>query len=80
MATDVARTQAKAKAVLQRQMRHVLFTEPADVQAGGQVTLYYNPADTPLSGAQQVFLTARAPFRAARSQALCCALPAVSCI
>ena len=49
--------QAKAKAVLRRQMRHVLFTEPADIQAGGQATIYYNPADTLLSGTQQVFLT-----------------------
>ena len=40
-------------------MKHVLFTEPADIQAGGQVSIYYNPADTPLSGTQQVFLTAR---------------------
>ena len=41
-------------------MKHVLFTEPADIAAGRDVTIYYNPADTPLSGAQEVYLTVSA--------------------
>lgn len=49
--------QAKAKAVLRRQMKHVLFTEPAEIQAGQEVTIYYNPEDTPLSGTQEVYLS-----------------------
>lgn len=44
-------------AVLRRQMKHVLFTEPAMIQAGQDVTIYYNPQDTPLKGSEQVYLT-----------------------
>ncbi|CAL8465412.1 g4948 [Coccomyxa elongata] len=53
------RTAAKAKAmaVLRRQMKHVLFTEPAMIQAGQDVTIYYNPQDTPLKGGEEVYLT-----------------------
>jgi hypothetical protein len=49
--------QAKAKAVVRRQMKHVLFTEPAEIEAGQNVTIYYSPQDTPLSGTQEVYLT-----------------------
>ena len=58
--------QAKAKAVLRRQMKHVLFTEPADIAAGQDVTIYYNPQDTPLSGTQDVYLTVSAACPPAR--------------
>ena len=43
-------------------MKHVLFTEPADIAAGRDVTIYYNPQDTPLSGTQDVYLTVSAPW------------------
>ncbi len=50
--------QENVKAVLRRQMRHVLYTEPEVVTAGKRVTLHYNPADTPLAGQQSIFLSA----------------------
>lgn len=36
------------------QVRHVLFSEPESVQAGEEVTIWYNPNDTPLNGKNQV--------------------------
>ncbi len=54
-------------AVLRRQMKHVLFTEPAEIQAGQDVTIYYNPQDTPLSGCAEVYLSVSAPSRALSS-------------
>lgn len=44
--------QEKAKAVLRRQMKHVMFTDPEIIQAGERVTLYYNPDDTMLAGTE----------------------------
>lgn len=44
--------QEKAKAVLRRQMKHVMFTEPEVIQAGQRVTVYYNPDDTVLAGSR----------------------------
>lgn len=38
------------------QVRHVLYTEPEVVLAGREVTVYYNPAETPLNGRSSVFL------------------------
>ena len=38
--------QAKALAVLRRQTRHVLYTEPSEPQAGQDMTVYYNPSNT----------------------------------
>ena len=49
--------QAKVKAVLRRQMRHVLFTEVSEARAGEEVTLYYNPRNTPLVGSSCIWLT-----------------------
>jgi starch synthase len=37
-------------------MRHVLFTEPSAPVAGRQLTIHYNPDNTTLHGAQQVFM------------------------
>ncbi len=34
----------------------MLFTYPEVVEAGQEVTLYYNPRDTPLNGRQQVYV------------------------
>jgi starch synthase len=55
----LAREAAKAKAeeVRRRQMRHVLYMEPAEPRAGSPVTLYYNPNNTSLHGAERVFVS-----------------------
>lgn len=42
--------QEKAKGVLRRQMKHVMFTDPEVIKAGERVTVYYCPDDTNLSG------------------------------
>jgi hypothetical protein len=44
--------QDKAKAVLRRQMKHLMFTEPEVIQAGERVTVYYCPDDTALKGSE----------------------------
>lgn len=44
--------QEAAKAVLRRQMKHVMFTEPEVIEAGERVTVYYNPDDTVLAGSR----------------------------
>ncbi|GIL88159.1 hypothetical protein Vretimale_14076 [Volvox reticuliferus] len=44
------------KAVERRKVRHVLFTNPEVVTAGSEVTVFYNPRDTPLNGRQQIYL------------------------
>ena len=49
--------QAKALAVLRRQTRHVLYTEPSEPQAGQDLTVYYNPSNTCLSGCSEIFIT-----------------------
>jgi starch synthase len=46
----------KVEAVRRLQMRHVLYTEPAEPAAGREVTLFYNPSNTCLHGAARVFL------------------------
>ncbi len=38
------------------QIRHVLYTEPKEVTAGGEITMFYNPRDTPLNGRQRIFI------------------------
>ena len=51
--------QAKAQEVLRRQMRHVLYTEPSAPQAGQEMTVYYNPSNTDLTGSPEVYITVR---------------------
>ena len=51
--------QAKAQAVLRRQTRHMLFTEPSEPQAGQALTVYYNPSNTCLRGCPDIFITVR---------------------
>lgn len=46
----------KALAVLRRQTRHVLYTEPEVIKAGSEVLVAYNPQDTNLHGAQKVYI------------------------
>jgi len=50
------KAQDMVRAVERRKVRHVLFTEPEVVTAGQDVTLFYNPRDTPLNGRQRIFL------------------------
>ena len=45
--------------MLRRQTRHVLFTEPSELQAGQDMTVFYNPSNTCLSGCSDIFLTVR---------------------
>lgn len=35
--------------------KHIVFTEPLDVQAGSTVTVFYNPNNTVLSGKSEVW-------------------------
>jgi len=42
--------------VARRQLRHVLFTEPATPAAGKDITLYYNPKNTNLAGCEEIYL------------------------
>ena len=43
--------------MLRRQTRHVLYTEPSEPQAGQDLTVYYNPSNTCLSGCSEIFIT-----------------------
>ena len=43
--------------MLRRQTRHVLYTEPSEPQAGQDMTVYYNPSNTCLSGCSHIFIT-----------------------
>ncbi|KAI8475202.1 MAG: hypothetical protein J3K34DRAFT_517637 [Monoraphidium minutum] len=49
---------ANAMAVLRRQLKHVMFTEPEVPRAGEKVTVYYSPASTSLAGRDQLYVTA----------------------
>lgn len=44
-------------AVARRQLKHVLFTDPPVLEAGGHVTVYYCPNNTCLNGKEQIFIT-----------------------
>jgi len=35
--------------------RHIVYTDPVDVQAGNDVTVYYNPSNTVLNGKPEVW-------------------------
>lgn len=35
--------------------KHVVYTEPLDIQAGSSITVYYNPANTVLSGKPEIW-------------------------
>jgi hypothetical protein len=54
--SGVCDAQSKALAVRRRQMKHVLFTDPATLEAGTTVELYFNPRDTVLSGRRSIWL------------------------
>lgn len=46
----------EARAVRARQLRHVLYTVPEEVRAGGEVEIHYNPNNTNLRGNEQIFV------------------------
>ncbi|KAI7836090.1 hypothetical protein COHA_010018 [Chlorella ohadii] len=48
--------QEKAEAVRRKQMKHVLFTTPEVVEAGEEVTVYYNPNNSALPGRNQIWI------------------------
>lgn len=35
--------------------KHIVYTEPLDVQAGSTVTVFYNPANTVLNGKPEIW-------------------------
>lgn len=35
--------------------KHIVYTEPLDVQAGSTATVYYNPANTVLNGKPEIW-------------------------
>lgn len=50
--------QENTQAVLRRQMKHVMFTEPEVPRAGERLSVYYNPTNTVLAGRPSVYLNA----------------------
>eukprot|EP00210_Caulerpa_lentillifera_P000412 g400.t2 len=46
----------KALEVSRRQIKHVLFTDPPTLEAGGEVTIYYCPNDTCLNGKEDLYI------------------------
>eukprot|EP00955_Chlamydomonas_euryale_P100620 365296-Chlamydomonas_euryale.AAC.28 len=57
LAADIVRAGKRDNAhCLCVQVRHVLYTEPEVVTAGKDLTIFYNPANTILSGRERVFI------------------------
>lgn len=50
-------TLEKSMEVGRKQIKHVLFTEPATPEAGQQITLFYNPNNTNLAGKEHVYVS-----------------------
>ena len=51
-----AEAKAKASAVTLKQRQHVLYTSPAQAQAGQSLEVYYNPNNTCLAGSSTVYM------------------------
>lgn len=51
------KTESKEKALKSflLSQKHIVFTEPLDVQAGNPVTVFYNPSNTNLNGKPEVW-------------------------
>ena len=60
-------------------MRHVLFTEPSELQAGKEMTVYYNPSNTCLNGCSDIFITVRTRLTPTACMALVMACSLLSC-
>lgn len=58
-AEKTARMKAERKERTMKKFRlsqkHIVYTDPLDVQAGSTVTVYYNPANTVLNGKPEVW-------------------------
>lgn len=52
----------QSMATMRRQMANVLYTEPAVLEAGQPVKIFYNPSNTSLNGSAEV--RAARPFSA----------------
>ncbi|KAH7365325.1 hypothetical protein KP509_18G020900 [Ceratopteris richardii] len=48
----------KTKTILVKSREHIFYTDPIDVKAGKEVTVFYNPANTSLNGKPEVWLLA----------------------
>lgn len=55
MARMKAETREKAMKMFLLSQKHIVYTEPLDVQAGSTVTVFYNPSNTVLSGKPEVW-------------------------
>ncbi|KAK1304752.1 hypothetical protein QJS10_CPB11g01349 [Acorus calamus] len=51
-----AETKEKTRKMFLLSQKHIVYTEPLDIQAGSTVTVYYNPSNTVLSGKPSVWL------------------------
>lgn len=53
-----AELREKTKSILVKSRQHILYTDPVDVEAGKEVTIFYNPLKTVLNGKPEVWLWA----------------------
>ncbi|MCO5594992.1 hypothetical protein L7F22_049029 [Adiantum nelumboides] len=53
-----AQLKEKTKSILVKSRQHIFYTDPVDVQAGKEVTIFYNPSKTVLSGKPEVWMMA----------------------
>ncbi|KAL0286209.1 UNVERIFIED_CONTAM: Soluble starch synthase 3, chloroplastic/amyloplastic [Sesamum angustifolium] len=51
-----AETKEKTLRTFLLSQKHIVYTDPLDVQAGSTVTLFYNPANTVLNGKSEIWL------------------------
>ncbi|KAL0442939.1 UNVERIFIED_CONTAM: Soluble starch synthase 3, chloroplastic/amyloplastic [Sesamum latifolium] len=51
-----AETKEKTLKTFLLSQKHIVYTDPLDVQAGSTVTLFYNPANTVLNGKSEIWL------------------------
>lgn len=50
-----AETKERTMKVFLLSQRHIVYTDPLDIQAGSDVTVYYNPSNTVLNGKPEVW-------------------------
>lgn len=51
-----AETKAKTMKSFLLSQKHIVYTEPLEVQAGREVTVFYNPSNTVLNGKHDIWL------------------------
>jgi len=52
-----AETKEQTRKTFLLTQKHIVYTDPVDVQAGSNVTVYYNPSNTVLNGKPEVWFT-----------------------